>query len=229
MFPTTITTSVKETAPTVKGTGNAGGDDLQPPHNRRDEGDNSQRQVVPEIYRVGAWFTLIVAGATFATLTAVYIALVVLAQTRQPLFMPRALWASTLMIAASSVTFELARRNLKLGAVRNYRYWLWFTLAFGLTFLGAQLIAWRELVAKGIYLSSNPHGAFFYLLTGAHALHLLGGIGGLLFLLRRRRWKSRSAAEADRLRASLMNAVALYWHFMDGLWVYLFVLLFVWK
>ena len=86
----------------------------------------------------------------------------------------------------------------------------------------------RQLVAQGIYISSNPHSSFFYVLTGAHGLHLLGGILGLDFLLLRSR-RRRNEEHAGARRLAIADAVALYWHFMDGLWIYLFLLLFLWR
>jgi cytochrome c oxidase subunit 3 len=105
------------------------------------------------------------------------------------------------------------------------------TVALGLAFLCSQLLAWRQLVAQGVYLAGNPHSTFFYLLTGIHGAHLLGGIMALDYLLlRARRRSSRPVSrEADARRRTAADMVALYWHFMDGLWVSLFLLLLIWR
>src|SRR5205085_10644710 len=97
------------------------------------------------------------------------------------------------------------------------------TVMLGLAFLASQLMAWRQLVAQGIYVSSNPHSSFFYVLTGAHALHLLGGILGLDYLLLRSR-RRLSEEHGEEKRLAIVSSVALYWHFMGGLWIYLFLL-----
>ena len=102
------------------------------------------------------------------------------------------------------------------------------TVLLGLGFLASQLFAWRELVAQGLYMASNPHSSFFYVLTGAHGLHLLGGILGLDYLLLRSRRKA-AEEQAEEKRQAMADSVALYWHFMDGLWIYLFLLLFLWR
>ena len=68
----------------------------------------------------------------------------------------------------------------------------------------------------------------FYVLTGAHALHLVGGIAGLGYLLLRR-WDKLESREAMLKRETAASTVGLYWHFMDGLWIYLFLLLFLWR
>jgi len=101
------------------------------------------------------------------------------------------------------------------------RTWLTVTTLLGLAFLAGQLLAWRQLVAAGVYLSSYPHSSFFYLLTGAHGLHLAGGIGALLYAVRRAPAAATAAAALD-----VADPVAAYWHFLTGLWIYLFVILF---
>jgi cytochrome c oxidase subunit III len=73
------------------------------------------------------------------------------------------------------------------------------------------------LSSEGLYLATNPSSSFFYVLTATHALHVLGGLGGLIYVIRK---LSKSA-----LRRSQLDATARYWHFMDVLWLYLFFLL----
>ena len=84
-------------------------------------------------------------------------------------------------------------------------------------FVAGQYVAWRQLSAQGLYLATNPSSSFFYVLTAAHTLHLLGGLGGLIRVIRK---FGHSA-----LRRSTLDATARYWHFMDVLWVYLLLLL----
>ena len=109
-----------------------------------------------------------------------------------------------------------------------YSGWLLLTGLLGLGFLSSQLFAWRQLVRQGVYLAGNPHSSFFYLLTAAHGLHLLGGILALSYLVIRTR-KRRDTVEGEARRAGATDAVTIYWHFMDVLWIYLFLLLFFWK
>jgi len=137
---------------------------------------------------------------------------------------------STTLILVSSATFEVARRALDRGEREVYRLWLIVSLALGFGFLVSQLLAWRGLVGQGIYLATNPHSSFFYVLTGLHAIHLIGGIFGMSYLMLRagRGVKAGVGNKAARQRASV-DAIGLYWHFMDGLWVYLFALLFLWR
>jgi len=179
-------------------------------------------------YRIGMWLALAGVAMMFTALTSAYIVRASTSNDWRPLAMPRLLWLSTALILLSSFTFEVSRRTLKSGNNRAYQRWLLLTVLLGLGFLATQLLAWRQLASQGIYLASNPHSSFFYLLTGAHGVHLLGGILGLDFLLIRS-WRSRFDAGVAMKRRAVVDAVALYWHFMDGLWIYLFLLLFLWR
>jgi cytochrome c oxidase subunit 3 len=98
-------------------------------------------------------------------------------------------------------------------------YWLYVTAALGFTFVLGQLLAWRNLAAQGMFLSTNPSSSFFYVFTALHAVHLLGGIGGLIYVLRKL-VRTNGSAETSGL-----GAFSIYWHFMDILWVYLLLLL----
>ena len=91
------------------------------------------------------------------------------------------------------------------------------------------MLAWRQLVARGVYLASNPHSSCFYVLTGLHAVHVLGGVLALLALSLYARRGEGGDEEYAAKRATLTDAVGLYWHFMDGLWLVLFLLLFFWR
>lgn len=92
------------------------------------------------------------------------------------------------------------------------------TMVLGLVFVGGQYLAWRGLAAQGLYLATNPNSSFFYLLTGVHALHVLGGIAALAYLL-------VQLAARGSARRNLVNGVAIYWHFMAALWLYLLVVI----
>jgi len=115
----------------------------------------------------------------------------------------------------SSVTFETARRVFRRGRPRLALRFLLATAALGLAFLAAQVDAWRQLVKEGAYLMENPHGAFFYIFTGLHAAHLLGGLIALFVLIVRR----------QKRRREVVDVAAYYWHFLGVLWVILFAVL----
>ena len=135
----------------------------------------------------------------------------------RPLDVPRILWLNTLIILASSLTLARSRRCFRADNESGFRYWWGWTTALGIFFLAGQFIAWRQLVGAGIYLATNPSSSFFYVFTAAHGLHLLGGVLALL---------SVAFRPTHRLtRGTASEVVAMYWHFMDGLWVFLFLLL----
>jgi cytochrome c oxidase subunit 3 len=178
---------------------------------------------------IGMWVALGSILMMFTALTSAYIVRTRLSDDWRPLWMPYTLWLSTALILMSSITFEVARRSLKKGWEQAYSRSLLVTVFLGLGFLAAQLFSWRQLVAQGIYLDSNPHSSFFYLLTGVHGVHLLGGILALDYLLLRNRRHGVAQSEAKGKRQVLADVVGIYWHFLDGLWVYLFLLLFFWR
>lgn len=131
--------------------------------------------------------------------------------------LPRILWLNTLILLASSATIIQARRRLAKADREGFHHWWAVTTVLGLFFLAGQLIAWRQMVAAGWYVATNPSSSFFYVLTAAHGLHLMGGILALSYVgwLRLRKLTLSTATEV----------AALYWHFMDGLWVFLFLIL----
>lgn len=137
----------------------------------------------------------------------------------RPFALPPILWVNTAILLASSVTIEAARRRLARMDLSGFRHWWAMTTALGLLFVAGQLVAWRQLVHEGVYLASNPSNSFFYVLTAAHGIHVLGGIIALLII----GWRGWEKARVTRATATEMAAV--YWHFMDGLWIFLFLLL----
>jgi cytochrome c oxidase subunit 3 len=178
--------------------------------------------------QTGVWVGIAAISMSFAA----YTSALIVRQGANPDWvhfkLPPILYFNTLVVLASSVTLYLAplkrapdSRLVELPVVRASREvrWLLVTLGLGLLFLVGQVIAWRDLASQGLTLASSPSSSFFYLLTAAHGLHLLGGLGGLLYVVRR---VARSS-ESQALRA--YRAASLYWHFMAALWVYIFVLL----
>src|SRR6266478_2009795 len=182
----------------------------------------------PERYRIGVWVAIGSILMLFVALTSAYIVRTASSNDWQPIAMPKILWLSTALILVSSITMEISRRSLKQHRNFGYGRWLIVTIALGLTFLASQLLAWRQLVRQGVYMASNPYNSFFYLFTAAHGLHLLGGILALGYLLVRTTRK-RATLDGELRRVGAADAATIYWHFMDGLWVALFLLLFLWK
>src|SRR5258707_15626738 len=103
--------------------------------------------------------------------------------------LPSILFFNTLVLFASSVTLEFARRRIAafMGNVQERvgspSRWLYVTLCLGVIFVAGQYIAWSQLRAEGLYLATNPSSSFFFLLTVTHALHVLGGPGGVCLVI----------------------------------------------
>jgi cytochrome c oxidase subunit 3 len=187
----------------------------EPP--RRDRGPEDRPWTPRPAVRLGIWL-LVGAIAMF------FVALTSALMTRRAgadwagIAAPRILWASTAAILASSLALESARRSLRQGRFGTFRRGFRISALLGGLFLACQLLAWRALVSQGVYLSTNPHASYFYLLTAAHAAHLLGGLIWFGVLL--------GAATRLRRLVDRVDDFALYWHFLALLWVYLFAVLF---
>lgn len=175
----------------------------------------------PEPARTGIWVALAAIAMSFAALTSALIVRQGSGNDWQHIPIPRILYLNTAVLVLSSLTLEFARKKVASyirgeGATRSQAMqWLGATLALGLAFVVGQYLAWLQLRSAGLYLSTNPNSSFFYVLTAVHALHVLGGLGGLLrviYLLR---------APVPILRKSTLDATCYYWHFMGMLWIYL--------
>lgn len=171
-------------------------------------------------YKIAIWIAIVSIAMLFLALTAVMVARAEESSDWIHTTVPPLLYFNTLVLVTSSFTLELSRRALKREAVNQFVRWLYVTTALGITFIAGQLIAWRELAAQGIYITTNPSSGFLYLLTAAHGIHLLGGILALLYLV----FRTRKIIMNPGKRISV-DITAIYWHFMDGLWIYLLVLL----
>jgi cytochrome c oxidase subunit 3 len=190
-----------------------GGDHNQPPEHQRPVSG----------YRMGMWLAIASMTMMFMALTSAYI--VNQASKDSLIDVPPILWLSNVVILACSVTIELARRSLRRRTEDGLMRWLVVTAGLGLVFLVSQYLAWRYLRAEGFYISFNRHTGYAYMLTALHALHLAGGLLALVYVTMRVKFSAWTAA---RKRISV-DATAIYWHFLAGLWIFLFVLLFFWR
>ena len=151
-----------------------------------------------------------------------------------PVHLPRLLLINTVVLLISSVTMELARRQVGReatlaqvtsipGVSRGHEDkipWLALTVVLGLSFLTGQWMAWRELAASGFYVATSPSSSFVYLLTGMHGLHLLGGVLALLAA-----GAASLVGRPVKSRNIVLDVTGLYWHFMAFLWIYILCLL----
>lgn len=223
--------------------GHGGGDDNfnNQPQGRRGPHDRLRR------FRIGLALGVISIYVIFIALTSAYVIrqgsersdLSTQTVTRDwvPIALPQILWLNTALLLLSGISVELARRavfhenavmeewlGIDESTKKRSLPWLGITLLLGIGFLAGQLLAWKELVEQGAYAKGNPAAAFFYILTGGHALHLLGGVAGLSF-----------AAAGSWLKLKLetrqiaVDISSWYWHAMGALWVYILALLVIAK
>jgi cytochrome c oxidase subunit III len=170
--------------------------------------------------RFGLWLFLGTITMLFIGFTSAYLVRRASGQWRA-LAPPALLWLNTAVLLARSVAAERARRRLRSWDLTGARRGMALTGALGVLFVAGQLAAWRRLAAQGILLASGPHASFFYLLTGLHVLHLVGGLAWFAVTFVRLQRMALTPGEDG------LGLFATYWHFLGGLWLYLFLLLFV--
>jgi cytochrome c oxidase subunit 3 len=222
------TTAIPEIEIVIEDMGGGGGGG-EPPAGGDDGGggddDRRRRKKSPSPKRYSTAITLGLVSILmfFMALASAFIVLRRSSELWVAFHLPPIQWLNTVILLASSFTLEAARRRLADSNAAGFqKLWL-LTTALGLLFVAGQLVAWRQLVAQGVFIASNQASSFFYIFTGAHAIHLLGGVGALLYV---------SIRKLDTTRISLSTAAEItsyYWHFMDGLWVFLLALLYLGK
>jgi len=196
-----------------------GGDDGES-HNR---GRQPDRPTYQRRYYTAVVVAMIAILVFFMALASAYIVRRASSNDWVAFHVPPILWVNTLVLLISSATLEEARRKLADGDSSAFRRLWLVTTGLGVAFLTGQFIAWRLLAAQGVYIATNPASSFFYVFTGAHAVHLFGGVAVLLFVAL---WKF----ERSRLpRAAAAEVASYYWHFMDALWVFLLALIYIGK
>lgn len=169
--------------------------------------------------KLGLLVFLTVAGALFTMLISGYFMRRSLGDWR-PLPIPTLLWIDTGILVASSLALELARRASGRDERDAARVALVAGGALAVLFVAGQVAAWRQMAASGFSIAGNPSNTFFYLLTGLHALHVLGGLVALGATIE----KAWSAADWKPAAAQI-DLCALYWHFLLVVWLVLLALL----
>lgn len=142
--------------------------------------------------------------------------------------LPGVLWFSTLVLLTSSVTCEMGRHRLREGDQSGFFRLIAVTTGLAVLFLASQTAAWVEMVHRGALTYRNPHPVFVFILSGLHAIHILLGIAGFAWLLMRTRVPASGPKFQVKTRA-VANSVAIFWHYLDFLWLGLFVLLLTWR
>jgi cytochrome c oxidase subunit III len=179
-------------------------------------------EVPSRAYRTGLWMGLAAIVMLFAAFSSALVVRKGMSTDWVSTALPPVIYLNTFILLFSSLTLEISRRSLKAGLGMRFERWLYATVVLGVAFVACQLLAWHQLAWRGVYLATNPSSSFFYLLTAAHGVHLLGGIVALFYLA----FRARRIVAAPARPVSV-DLTAIYWHFMDGLWVYILLLLMV--
>ncbi len=169
--------------------------------------------------KVALVFFLVVATVVFSLFTVGYFLRMELPDWA-PLEDPAKLWLNTGLLVISSALFQWARNIAGNNESRNIKTAFIGGGLIALLFIAGQLSTWNDLNSAGYYIASNPSASFFYLLTGVHGLHLLGG----LWVWSKSSIKLLSGAEPKEVRLSI-QLCTLYWHFLLIVWVVLFAIL----
>ena len=207
--------------------------------------ENNEAEVKRKAQKSLLWFGLVSIVMLFAGLTSAY--LVRQGEGKWVEFsIPGTFAISTLIILISSVSMQWAVASAKKGNTGNLKKALLITLLLGVAFAGSQYVAWSQLYHNGIAFTGrvsdiktnfnyipagketvaeagdvgNVAGSFLYVITGLHVLHLIAGILSLFVVFSR---ASRNKYSAENYNG--VKICAIYWHFLDGLWVYLFLFL----
>lgn len=177
---------------------------------------------------------LVSISMTFAGLTSYYI--IYKAKETWSFFeMPSIFWMSTIIIGLSSMAIQMAHMANKKNKVATLQLGMALTLLLGIAFCISQWLGWQELMSKGIFLAGSGNGnSIFYVITGGHALHLVGGLFFVLvatiksFTLFRNKKRTSTFLnkESDKLLIRT-DLITVYWHFMGILWLYLFIFLYI--
>jgi cytochrome c oxidase subunit III len=165
------------------------------------------------------WLFIVSVIMVFAALTSAYI--VRQAEGNWLIFeLPQLFWITSVIILISSGTMHWAYLAAKRDSLETVRVATIITTILGVAFLVGQFMAWNDLVVNNVFFVGNPSGSFVYVLSGLHGLHIIGGVVFLLILL-----ASTFKYKVHSKKLSLIEMCATYWHFLDVLWLYLFVFL----
>lgn len=134
--------------------------------------------------------------------------------------LPVLFYYSTALIVISSVTMQIGYFSAKRDNFGRLKLMVTITAILGILFLVAQVLGWSQLVTNSVYLVGNPSGSFVYVITGFHALHIISAVIFLLIVL-----NSVSKQRIYSGNMAQMEMCTTYWHFLGGLWVYLFIFL----
>lgn len=194
-----------------------------------DDSDNDGRQdldrAIPSKSRIVTLFLLLIVTMTFGGLIGAYIVIHTNGGAEwQPFNLPVQIWISTVIILVSSLTYHFAKVAVDREDQPHAKKFLIATTVLGAAFISSQILAWSVLVQRGLYVAGNPYAGFFYILTGVHVIHVIGGIIALGAILLKVWYDTDNEMELAR-RKELAQTIGWYWHFVGGLWIVLFIML----
>jgi cytochrome c oxidase subunit 3 len=173
--------------------------------------------------KFGMWLFLASVMMLFMSITSAYI--VRQAEGNWVYFeLPSLFYVTTIIIVASSVTMQLAYFAVKKDNFATAKIMIAITSLLGVGFLVGQFLGWGQLVTNSVYLVGNPSGSFLYILTGLHGLHVISAVVFLLIML-----SAIFTGKAHAGNMTKMEMCTTYWHFLGGLWLYLFVFLLLYR
>lgn len=179
-----------------------------------------------EPYNFMLWVAIIGITIMFLGLSLLYL-LKVNSDNTENFKLPYVFWLNTFVILTSSFTLHQANIAFKREAFDYYRLLVGGTLFLGLLFTGLQLLGWQYLQSMEVFLNKNLSGAFLYVISGLHLAHILGGIVFLVILfiesLKNKSYVSSFVYSVNPPNQLRLKLVTNYWHFVDILWVYLFL------
>jgi cytochrome c oxidase subunit 3 len=170
--------------------------------------------------RLGLWIFLATVTMLFAAFASAYIVRRAGSDWRH-VALPSILWINTAVLAASSAALEIANVNGQRRRWRAAATACGVALALGAAFLAGQIAGWRQMAAAGIYLPTTPHSSFFFMLTGAHAAHIVAALAVLAWGV----LKTRAGAADPAAWPARMELCRTFWHYLGGVWLFLFALM----
>lgn len=178
-------------------------------------------------YKLILLFAMVSMTMMFAGLTSAFVVSKSRADWLKDFQLPSAFYISTLVILGCSVTFHLAKRAIKKDDQKTTTIFLLSTLALGILFVILQFVGFGQIVSEGYYFTgagSSITTTFLYVVTVTHLLHLAGGIISLLIIIYNHFKHKYNSGQALGIELG-----AMYWHFLDLLWLYLFLFLYFFK
>lgn len=189
------------------------------------DGDrNRRRRASDQACRLAVWALMVSMTLFFLPITFAYLVRHGLVSDWRTPSLSAILTVNTAVLLCSSFTLHLGYRNLVRGAIDSTLRDLVLTVVLGIGFLFGQWTAWKQLFAAGVFIASFPNSGFFYLISAVHAVHLLGALGVVIWVLSRA-WRGKLRQE----RPLPMELASIFWHMLDFTWLYLYGVLVFWK